>query len=118
MELSERLDLFMHSGQISEASYKALLRVIDMFKRQYGIVLTEENGAMFITHLSIANERIKKQEFIKPVDKEIYKEIENDLSFNRAEQAFGLIQQELNITIPDNEKGYIMIHLCILFKQE
>jgi len=116
MELSERLDLFMSSGQISEASYKALLRVIDMFKQQYGLILTEENGAMFITHLSIAGERIKRQEFVEPVDKEIYKEIENDPDFGKAEQVFAFIQQEMNISIPDNEKGYIMLHLCTLFK--
>lgn len=118
MELSERLDLFMSSGQISEMTYRALLKVIDKLEQQYGIVLTEENGAMFVTHLSIAIERIKKQEYIEAVDKEIYKEIENDLSFGRAEQAFGLIQQESNITIPDNEKGYIMIHLCALLNHE
>lgn len=115
MDLNERLEIFKDSGQISGESYEALLRVIDMIKLQYGIVLTEENGAMFITHLSIANERIKKQEFIESIDKEIYKEIENDENYHKADQAFDSIEQELNIEIPENEKGYIILHLCTLF---
>ena len=117
MELIERLEIFKNSGQISEKEIEALLKIIEMFDK-FGILLNEENGAMLVTHLCVAVNRINNNDLVKEMDSEVYKEIENTTSFDKAEKAFLLIQEALQIQIPNCEKGYIMVHLCTLFERE
>lgn len=117
MELHERLEMFKNSDQISQNDFEALLKVIESFDI-FGILLNEENGAMLVTHLCVAINRIRNNNLVEAIDAEAYKEIENNASFNKAELAFLLIQKRLNIQIPDCEKGYIMFHLCILFERK
>lgn len=117
MELEERLELFKNSMQISQTDFEALLKVISSFK-ELGIFLNEENGAMLITHLCVAIDRIRNNKLVEAIDAEAYKEIETNAGFYKAEVAFLMIQRILGIQIPDYEKGYIMLHLCILFERE
>lgn len=117
MELKERLEMFKNSDQISQKDFEALLKIIESFS-VFGILLNEENGAMLITHLCVAINRIKNNNLVEAIDAEAYKEIENNASFNMAELAFLMIQRKLRLQIPDCEIGYIMFHLCILFERE
>ena len=54
MDLTIRLNILRDAGQITEKTYNQILKVIAFFKEKLGIELKEENGAMFITHLSSA----------------------------------------------------------------
>ncbi|MFL0268839.1 PRD domain-containing protein [Candidatus Clostridium radicumherbarum] len=116
MELSMRLDILKNAGQISEETYDALLRIIKMFKNKWEIELTEENGAMLITHLSIALERIKKNELVDGIEEETYKEIKNHCQYEQCKNIFKDIMKEAAIEIPINEETFIMMHLCALFE--
>lgn len=117
LELNERLEMFKNSGQISQNDFDAFLEIIKLFDR-FGIILNEENGAMLVTHLCVAINRIRNNDLVIAMDAELYKEIENNEKFYIAELAFLLIEKRLNIQIPDCEKGYIMVHLCILFERK
>jgi transcriptional antiterminator len=117
MELDVRLNILKDAGQISEETFEALKRVIDIFRNKYGIVLTEENGAMLITHLSVAFERIKKGEIIEGIESEIYNEIRNHQEFNKAKEMIGQIMGVANTEIPESEETFIMMHLCTLLQE-
>lgn len=116
MELDVRLNILKEAGQISEETFEALKRVINMLNDKFDIKLTEENGAMLITHLSVALERIKKGEIIEGIDSEIYEQIKNHPAYKECIKVLKSIEEESNIKIPENEETFIMMHLCTLFE--
>lgn len=118
MELDYRLQILRDSGQLSEGNYILLLKIISMFDRKWGIKLTEENGSMFITHLSVALGRIEKGEKIDAVEENIYQEIAGNKNYDKCLGAIKDVEEELKIRIPENEKGFLMIYLCTLFQNE
>jgi transcriptional antiterminator len=117
MELDVRLQILKDAGQITEETFEALKSVIKMFKNKWGIALIEENGAMLITHLSVAIERIKKGEIIEGIDSEVYSEIENHGEFGKARQILKDIIEASNTKIPESEETFIMMHLCTLLQE-
>lgn len=118
MDLNIRLQILKDADQISLENYDAIIKVIEIFERELNIKLTEENGAMFITHLAIAFERIKKGEMVEDINDTIYEEIKNSSRFTSSEKFLELLEKELNIEIPESEKTFIMMHLCALFERE
>jgi transcriptional antiterminator len=87
-----------------------------MFKDKWSIELTEENGAMLITHLSVALERIKKGGIIEGIDSEVYTEIKNHQEFNKCKQLLKDIIEASCTEIPESEETFIMMHLCTLLQ--
>lgn len=118
MELVERLTILMESGQISKQTINCLLEVLSYLKYQKKIELTEDNGSMFITHLAIALERIKKSESLPAMDSEMLSQLMDDCNYNEAELLFNDIQAIVTTSISPEEKTYIMLHLCILLKNK
>lgn len=116
MELKQRLRILRDAGQLSQKNYDAILNVIHMFDSKWGLKLTEENGSMFVTHLSIAAGRIEKGEPVGPVEESIYREVRENVNFGKCSEAFSDIEVILEIKIPESEKGYLMIYLCGLFE--
>lgn len=118
MDLRMRLQILKDAGQLSEENYRAITRVIEMLADDWNIGLTEENGAMFITHLAIAFERIGKGETVKPVDECVLDELKGQSCFSYCRQALVSIANILGREIPEEEEGYVLIHLCTLFAKE
>jgi transcriptional antiterminator len=116
VELDIRLQILKDADQISEETFEALKRIIQMFKNKWSIHLTEDNGAMLITHLSIALERIKKGEEIEGIDSEIYSQIEGHCEFEKCRKVLKDVTNEAGINIPEYEETFIMMHLCTLFE--
>lgn len=116
MELDVRLNILKEAGQISEDTFNILKKVILMIRDKWNIQLTEENGAMLITHLSVALERIKKGEIIEGIDSEIYEQIKSHPMYKKCTEVLKNIEEESNIKIPENEQTFIMMHLCTLFE--
>lgn len=114
MNLAIRLNILKEAGQIDDSIYKGVMDVIEMFKINHGIELTEENGAMLITHLTVAIKRINENKLVETMDEELYKEISSDCNFQQAEKVYSDIEQSLNMKIPYCEKTFIMMHLCTL----
>jgi transcriptional antiterminator len=117
MELDIRLNILKDAGQISKETYDALIRVIEMFKNKWNVLLTEENGAMLVTHLSVALERIKKKEVVEGIDSKAYEEIKNHCEYEKCKKVLEDITKEIVIEIPKNEETFIMLHLCALFEE-
>lgn len=114
MSLNLRLNILKEAGQIDDSIYKNIMDIIELFKNNYGIELTEENGAMLITHLSVALKRIKENQLVETMEEELYSEISSDCNFEQAEKIFSQIEQNIKVEIPHCEKTFIMMHLCAL----
>lgn len=114
MELYTRLQILRDAGQISQENYNAMLKIIDMFDGKWGIKLTEENGAMFITHFTVAYERIVRSEKLDAMNEDTLKEIRENKNYSKAKEMLKEMENELHLKIPENEENFLMIYLCIL----
>jgi transcriptional regulatory protein LevR len=118
LELDNRLILLKDARQIDEDIYVKIIEIISMFKKRWNIELKEENGAMLITHLCIALQRIKNKSILEKINEELYEEVKLNKHFNTCERVFSDITLELNMDIPESEKSFVMMHLCVLFDKE
>lgn len=118
MNLNVRLNILKDAGQISEDTYEKILNTIKMFDEDWSIKLTEENGSMLVTHLSVAIERIMKNETVEGVNKDIFTEILNNRYYDKGKKILNNIQEIIKVEFPENEQGFIMMHLCVLLETE
>ena len=118
MELDIRLGILKDTGQIDEEVYRNVIKVISVFHDSWSIDLKEENGAMLITHLCIALQRVKNKCPVEEIDEEFYEDIKLNQYFETCEKAFYDIKSEMNMDIPEGEKSFLMMHLCVLFERE
>jgi transcriptional regulatory protein LevR len=117
MDLFLRLNILKDSGQIDQHIFDSISEFISFFKQAHGIALTEENGSMLITHLCIALDRIKKGKTVNSLETDIYEEITGDCNFEKAVKVTDGLERIFGGSIPDDERGYIYMHLCVLLKQ-
>ena len=54
MDFSERFALYKEGGMINDADIEDLNAVIDLFEKEYGVKLQEENAATFIDPICAA----------------------------------------------------------------
>lgn len=117
MDLDIRLQILKDAGQISQQTFESLNKIIRMFDESWDIKLTEENGAMLITHLSVAIERITKNTAIDGIDPEAYSEIKNHCEYEKCKRILKDIEYEACIDISESEETFIMMHLCALLNE-
>lgn len=118
MDLTMRLQILKDAGQLSEKNYQVIVKVIQMFGDDWNIGLSEENGAMFVTHLAVALERIERGEPVKPLDESIAAELKAQACYADCNQALLRIETIFGRTISEAEKGYLLVHLCTLYAKE
>jgi transcriptional regulatory protein LevR len=118
MKLDNRLVLLKDSGQIDEEVFDKTLKVIDLFQSELNIILTEENGAMLITHFSIAFQRMKNKKNIDNVDEETALQVRKDKNYIAAEKIIKEVEKIINIDICENEKIFLALHVCALLEND
>jgi transcriptional regulatory protein LevR len=118
LELNNRLIILKDAKQIDEDIYTKLLNIISIFKRKLDIELTEENGAMFITHLAVALQRIKKGQPVNTPEEDVFSEVRNSQYFSKASLMAENIEKTVGIYIPEGEKKFLIIHVCALMEKE
>lgn len=118
MELNIRLNILKDAGQIDESVYNNILDIITCIDDKWNIKLTEENGAMLITHLSVALQRIKNGGDVDEAGEEIINELKGNKYYIKTLEVISCIEKVININIPEKEKVFIIMHLCVLFKNE
>lgn len=112
MELNGRLELLCNSGQISEKTKETIINIIRLFDTKLDIKLTEEYGAVFITHLAVAIERMKKNRKINPMDDSLFYEVRENPNYYRSVEILNDIEKETGIEFFENEKAFIILHIC------
>jgi transcriptional regulatory protein LevR len=118
MEIKQRLDILKMSGQLSEEMYYKVMEIIDMFNENHRITIQEENGAMLITHLCIALQRIEKEESVNIIESEIFAEVEENRFYKQSSSILEKMEEILGFTMPAEEVGYMLMHLCVLLEKE
>lgn len=110
--------LHIHSarnkGKFSNSIKYAYLcnALVDFVEEETGIKVERKSidYARFVSHIRFALERILKNIPVKnellPSIKRTYKE-----SYSAAKKAVKIIEDELDVKVPDNEKGYLAMHI-------
>ena len=114
MDLSFRLGLLKDGGQIDQETYEKLLEVPVIIKDKWGIEVLEENGAMLITHMAAALMRVKRGETVSPMEEEILLQLKTEKDYENSRILLNIIEEELKITLPEEEREFIILHLCTL----
>jgi len=111
MDLTERLNILLESGQITELVYNKLLKMIKAFPIKFGIELTEENGAMMITHIAQAIMRVEKGEKINEPDPLIIEQLKNEGQYMKMSDIYDKTCLLLEMDFPAYEKWFVLVHL-------
>lgn len=114
-ELVRRLDdkaqypfaTFLHLENILSVE-KAISKVL---QTPSDIRLTDRDYVNLVIHLALAIERVKHGEFIESHDGAIDAYFKNLNEFPLAQKIADVLEQELHVTLPDLEIGYITLHL-------
>lgn len=116
MDLQTRLDILNSSKAITDCTKDVMLNVIQMFSKKYKIELTEENGAMMVTHLSMAIMRVKNNEPVKVIDEDVFKETLESEYIEKAHLIYKDLSKVLDVTLPENEKKYMLVNICVILE--
>ncbi|TXJ14283.1 PRD domain-containing protein [Brachyspira aalborgi] len=116
MTLEDRLEILENSSVIDSDIKVSMLKIISVFKDKYKIILTEENGSMLITHISMALVRIRSNQDIKEIDNSAYEEVIDSEYFQEANNIYKDLENILNIPIPEYEKKYILVNICVILE--
>ena len=87
--LAFRLGILKEAGVINERIYDKLTLLIKYLDEKWKISLTESNGGMLITHLSMAMKRIEEKQI--KID---YEELPNKEVLNKANEAVLVIKKQ------------------------
>lgn len=114
-KLKFRLEILKNSGVIDEKIYNTVTNLIIYLNEKWEIRLTEDNGAMFITHLSMALKRIKEGGSVSNIDENVFQEILVSDKFQKIEKIYEDIEKNIfSEKLPEEEKKYILINLLLI----
>ena len=116
MGLVFRLELLQKANQIDREVFIAMNEVINLFKKNWGIELTEENGQMMITHLSMALMRVKKGLPINQIDEEVYEDVMESEFFTKAKKILEDMKSILPVELPESEKRYMLVNNTLILE--
>ena len=111
MDFEERLQLYTEGGMINDNDVKVVHEIIEMFEKEYGIVLTEENAGMFIAHLCAAFGRNVSKEKIPPVSKDMMQELVTLESYPKSLEILDRLRQITNGSLNSTEEEYALLHI-------
>ena len=111
MDFEERLRLYTEGGMINDNDVKVVHEIIEMFEKEYGIVLTEENAGMFIAHLCAAFGRNVSKEKIPPVSKDMMQELVTLESYPKSLEILDRLRQITKGSLNSTEEEYALLHI-------
>ncbi len=113
--LKQRLEILRNSNVIDEHIYVQLMNFITRLKDKWKIELTEENGAMMVTHIAMALQRIKRGEAVNEIDENVYSEVLKSERIDEIRDIYADAQENVfTEEIPEEEKKYIYINLLMV----
>lgn len=115
--MRDRIKLLYDGGIISHEVKQLLMKALDWLRIR-GVKLDDEQGQMFLTHLAMALERIKRGEEVGTLTSDMLTEIEASRGYSLAQSFIGFIEEEGEVKLPPGEKGYILLHVCALVERE
>ena len=111
MNFDERLQMYIDGEYITKEDADNVNKVVDLFKDEFGIELSEENASMFIAHLCAAYSRLHNGEKIETLPVEILNEVRNTSTFNKSLDIVKRIFEVTNSSLDEEEKNYLLLHI-------
>lgn len=111
MDFTERLEMFMEGGMITEGDVQCVNNILNMFKENYGVTLCEENASTFISHVCAAFYRYSANEDIDPLPAEVFAEITSQPTYDLSVEVFENIMKVIEKPFSDAERGYVLLHI-------
>ena len=117
--LDFRLGLLKEAGVINERIYDKLSLLIKYLDEKWKISLTESNGGMLITHLSMALKRIEENENVSSIDEGVFQEVLKSEKMEEIKEIYNDIEKNVFIEkLPEEEKKYILVNLLLIKENE
>ena len=114
-----RCELLLDTGQVSPPVVDATLNVIGDIERRYGRHLTEDNAAMFVTHMLMAFQRLAQNEELHEVPPEMLEEVEPYADTREfVAETVGRALRPFGVHVPDAEIAYLTVHLVAIQQAE
>lgn len=113
--LDFRLGILKEAGVINERIYDKLTLLIKYLDEKWKISLTESNGGMLITHLSMALKRIEENENVSNIDEGVFQEVLKSEKLEEIKEIYNDIEKNVFIEkLPEEEKKYILVNLLLI----
>ena len=113
--LAFRLGILKEAGVTNERIYDKLTLLIKYVYEKWKISLTESNGGMFITHLSMALKRIEENEKVSNIDERVFQEVLKSEKLEEIKEIYNDIEKNVFIEkLPEEEKKYILVNLLLI----
>lgn len=117
MELMDRVMALKEYKMMNDIAFKDILFIINLFKEEYQITLTEENAGIMITHMSSAFRRNDTGEEIDALCTSTLEEICEAQEYPRAKQILDSIIAGIENELSQKEREYFLVHICNLLAQ-
>ncbi len=117
--LDFRLGILKEAGVINERIYDKLSLLIKYLDEKWKISLTESNGGMLITHLSMVLKRIEENENVSSIDEGVFQEVLKSEKLEEIKEIYNDIEKNVFIEkLPEEEKKYILVNLLLIKENE
>ena len=117
--LAFRLGILKEAGVINKEIYEKLILLIKYLGEKWEIHLTESNGGMLITHLSMALKRIEENENVSSIDEGVFQEVLKSEKLEEIQEIYNDIEKNVFIEkLPEEEKKYILVNLLLIKENE
>lgn len=118
LELVTRLNVLYQGNVISQDVLDTMSNVIERMEERWNIVLTEENGARFVTHLAMALMRVARGESVPSMDAASYAEFQACESFTAAREIMDDVIEFAELAFPLSEREYLDMNICLILEGE
>ena len=117
MDFSERFALYKEGGMINDADIEDLNAVIDLFEKEYGVKLEEENAATFIAHLCAAYGRLVTKEEVDELPQAVLDELVSLDTYDLSKEILKKVMKVTKNPLNETEQGYALLHINNLIAQ-
>ena len=118
-ELMERMNPIEEKVNKTIESGENMLAASFDLDEKWKISLTESNGGMLITHLSMALKRIEENENVSSIDEGVFQEVLKSEKLEEIQEIYNDIEKNVFIEkLPEEEKKYILVNLLLIKENE
>ncbi|MBR2788916.1 MAG: PRD domain-containing protein [Erysipelotrichaceae bacterium] len=117
MDFSERFALYKEGGMINDSDIEDLNAVIDLFEKEYGVKLEEENASTFIAHLCAAYGRLATKEEVDELPETVIDELKALDTYDLSRQILEKVMKATKNPLNETEQGYALLHINNLIAQ-
>ncbi|EUJ21733.1 PRD/PTS system IIA 2 domain-containing regulatory protein [Listeria grandensis FSL F6-0971] len=104
------------TGIFPEEGLKEIIAIVREFSETHDFEFTDYAFQSIVIHLAIAVERIRKEEYVGNLASSVMKDALASQQQN-TEALVTMLEESLDISIPDFEIGYIQMHLTAAYNQ-